>query len=173
MLKTTFPSGNETRLVGLVVVPSRITGLIYHHLCWAAHPRLNPHLGSSSRSPSGSKILARLTLPRPRLSPIRNGQPMLPLPRRPIPADNCTVAGHATPITLHHLTLDVRARGICLVEVKYLYAWSMPTRWDYSEYYPSGSPENPNPWEMPINRGVPHSLRRLGEARWQKTGHVR
>ncbi|GMN60130.1 hypothetical protein TIFTF001_029234 [Ficus carica] len=35
----------------------------------------------------------------------------------------------------------------------------MSTRQDHSEYDSSGSPEYPDPWETPINRGVPHSLR--------------
>ncbi|GMN63409.1 hypothetical protein TIFTF001_032499 [Ficus carica] len=35
----------------------------------------------------------------------------------------------------------------------------MSTRQDHSKYNPSRSPKHPNPWEMPINRGVHHSLR--------------
>ncbi|GMN38171.1 hypothetical protein TIFTF001_007409 [Ficus carica] len=52
-----------------------------------------------------------------------------------------------------------RAHGIRLVEVKYPYTRSMSTCRDHSECDPSGSPEDPDPWEMPINKEVPHSLR--------------
>ena len=51
------------------------------------------------------------------------------------------------------------AYGIRLVEVKYPYIRSMHIYRDHSEYDPSESPEDPDPWEMPINKGVPHLLR--------------
>ncbi|GMN35250.1 hypothetical protein TIFTF001_005181 [Ficus carica] len=90
---------------------------------------------------------------------------MLFLPCRPVPVDNSTVTGHATPTTLHHLTLDIRylllTRGIHLMELKYPYTRNMSTCWDHLEYNLSGSPEDSNLWETPINRGVPHFLRRL------------
>ncbi|GMN60235.1 hypothetical protein TIFTF001_029313 [Ficus carica] len=35
----------------------------------------------------------------------------------------------------------------------------MSTHRDHSEYNPSRLPENPNQWEIPINRGISHSLR--------------
>ncbi|GMN59489.1 hypothetical protein TIFTF001_028584 [Ficus carica] len=63
-----------------------------------------------------------------------------------------------TLVSLHHP--HGKTRGIRQVEIKYLHAWSMPTRRDHSEYDPSRSPENPNSQEMLINRGVTHSLRR-------------
>ncbi|GMN71940.1 hypothetical protein TIFTF001_055200, partial [Ficus carica] len=52
-----------------------------------------------------------------------------------------------------------RARGTRIVEVKYPYIRSMFTHWDHSEYDPSGSTKDPNLWEIPINKGVPHYLR--------------
>ncbi|GMN58444.1 hypothetical protein TIFTF001_027544 [Ficus carica] len=125
---------------------------------WVANPQISYPLGILSRPPSGPKVLARITLPQPPSNPLRDGRPVLPLPRCPIPDDNSTIAWHATPTTLHHLTVDARARGIRLVEVKYPYIRSMFTLHDYSEYDSSRSPEHPDPWETHINRGVHHSL---------------
>ncbi|GMN38348.1 hypothetical protein TIFTF001_007572 [Ficus carica] len=83
----------------VVVGPSRVTGLVYHHLCWATDSQISSHLGISSRPPSG--------------------------PKPPPPGRIDTVLVTCTNTNLNSCSLDrptEGARDIRLVEVKYPYA---------------------------------------------------
>ncbi|GMN46244.1 hypothetical protein TIFTF001_015418 [Ficus carica] len=59
--------------------------------------------------------------------------------------------------TNSYLCPSTQIRGACgtrSVEVRHQYTLSMFTHRDHSEYNPSRSPEHPDPYVMPINRGL-------------------